>query len=250
MEKLIMTDVTVEKAIQKGLIKLNVSRDNVDIVIKDEGKRGIFGFGQKNAIVELIVKKQEVVEESVIEEIVTDEKIVINDVKEENIIEDETIEVEESYQNNEVSNYQSVSDYLVVVAKEYGADISVSINENSKKLVFDIETEKAGLLIGKHGKIINALQVLAQTLVYQLNERAPMVVVNIGDYRQKREEKLKEVADKTARRVLKTKQSVFLEPLPAFERKIVHARLSKYDNITTHSEGKEPHRYLIVDFEG
>lgn len=247
MEKLIMTDVTVEKAIQKGLMKLNVSQNDVDVVIKDEGKRGIFGFGQKNAIVELIVKKQDViVEEETINVPQDDINIVVNEVQDA----DDIVEVEEAYEDTEDSHYQSISDYLVSVAKEYGADISVSISENSKKLVFDIETEKAGLLIGKHGKIINALQVLAQTLVYQLNERAPMVVVNIGDYRQKREEKLKEVADKTAKRVLKTKQSVFLEPLPAFERKIVHARLSKYDNITTHSEGKEPHRYLIVDFEG
>lgn len=230
MEKLVIVDKTVEQAISKGLIKLNISREEANIVIKDEGKKGIFGFGQKDAMIEISKKNDSV--ENIIEKVVEDDSQPTQKI--------ETV----IRQHNPL--YDDVCQYLVDVSKEYGADVVVNVKETSKKIIFQIETEKAGLLIGKHGKIINSLQVLAQTLVYRDNEKAPMVVVNIGDYRQKREEKLREIADRTARRVLKTKQSVFLEPLPAFERKIVHACLSKYDYITTHSEGKEPYRYLVV----
>ena len=68
-----------------------------------------------------------------------------------------------------------------------------------------------------------------------------------GDYRERRASVLESIADRTADRVIRTKQPVFLEPLPAFERKQIHARLSQNKQITTHSEGKEPHRYLVVE---
>ncbi|MBF0781013.1 MULTISPECIES: RNA-binding cell elongation regulator Jag/EloR [unclassified Granulicatella] len=237
MEKLVIQDKTVEQAISKGLIKLNITKDEANIVVKDEGKKGIFGFGQKDAIIE-ISKKESI--------ILNDVSYVREEVEIERVEEIEKIDVIEHHDNEHSELYQFVCQYLSEVSKEYGADITVQVKETSKKIIFQIETEKAGLLIGKHGKIINALQILAQTLVYRDYEKAPMVVVNIGDYRQKREEKLREIADRTAKRVLKTKQAIFLEPLPAFERKIVHACLSKYEHISTHSEGKEPYRYLVV----
>lgn len=237
MKKLVITDKTVEQAIQKGLIKLNIQREEADIVVKEEGKKGLFGFGHKDAVIEISKK--------IIKKIVIEEASLAEPVKAEPI---EVMQDSEKDINDENNIYMNVCNYLVDVAKTYGADITVTVKETAKKLIFQIETEKAGLLIGKHGKIINALQILAQTVVYRDNEKAPMVVVNIGDYRQKREEKLKDIAHKTARRVLKTKQAVFLEPLPAFERKIVHAHLSRYDNVATHSEGKEPYRYLIVEY--
>ncbi|NEW66536.1 protein jag [Carnobacteriaceae bacterium zg-84] len=244
MESLIITDVTVEKAIQKGLIKLNIKREEATIIVKEEGKKGLFGFGHKDAVIEISKKEVEEVVQPVVEEVVSE--VVEYDPP---FVVEEMVIVKPNQSDESHEDYSKVCDYLVDVARAYGAKIDVTVKEVSKKLVFQIETEKAGLLIGKHGKIINALQILAQTMVYKKNEKAPMVVVNIGDYREKREVKLKDVADRTAKKVLRTKQSVFLEPLPAFERKIIHARLSKYDNITTHSEGNEPYRYLVVDFQ-
>lgn len=251
MEKLTIKDSTVENAIQKGLTQLNTTRDKVDVLIIEEGKKGFFGFGQRDAVVEITLKQENTTPNDKQDIVVSSESIVEN-----NTIED-VIEHKETKKNSQQTNtvtkegsnrFEHVVTYLENITKEYGAfDVSIQVKETSKKIIFQIETSKAGLLIGKHGKIINALQVLTQTMVYREDEKSPMVVVNIGDYRQKREEKLKEIADRTAKRVLKTNQAVFLEELPAFERKIIHARLSKYDNITTHSEGKEPHRYLVVD---
>lgn len=240
MEKLVITDVTVEKAIQKGLMTLNITLDQADIVVKEEGKKGLFGFGQKNAVIELS-KKEEILakqEDSHIE-IVEDSASLKEDDTKRSVISQESKD----------NVYASVAQSLENIAKAYGAQTTVTIKETSKKIIFQLESDRPGLLIGKYGKIINALQVLAQTLVYKVNEKAPMVIVNVDDYREKRELKLKEIADRSAKRVLKTKQPIFLEPLPAFERKIIHAKLSEYDYVTTHSEGKEPYRYLVVEFE-
>lgn len=261
MNTVTLTAPTIELAIEKGLQQFNATREQVLIVVLQEGKKGFLGFGKQEAIVSMTLKPQEDVKETVDKKVesVIENKHVIAEV--EPVVEKaqgttdkvEQLEAEATLVSETASvqdKYQEVVDYLVSVSKEYGADITVSVKETTKKLIFQIETEKAGLLIGKYGKIINALQVLTQTMVYREDEKAPMVVVNIGDYRQKREEKLKEMADRTAKKVLRTRQAVYLEPLPAFERKIVHARISKYEQLVTQSEGKEPHRYLKVEFAG
>lgn len=252
MNTITVSGQTVELAIAEGLKKLNATRDQVLIVVIQEGKKGILGFGKQEALVSITLKPTEVFE--TVEKVVSDVVIETAETIQEEIIEnhleiiEEQKEVEKTIEEKNSEKYQLVIDYLINVSKEYGADITVDVKETTKTLTFQIETERAGLLIGKYGKIINGLQVLVQTLVYRDHEKAPMVVVNIGDYRQKREEKLKEIAERTAKKVIRTRQAVYLEPLPAFERKIVHAHISKYDQLVTQSEGKEPHRYLKVEF--
>lgn len=247
MEKLIITDTTVEKAIQQGLLKLNITIDQVDVIVKEEGKKGIFGFGQKNAVIE-ISKKINIIQKDITlhDNVNKKEQIVQHDLLEKSVVNEDINNINSI---TDETMYHSVAKTLENIAHAYGANTTVSIVESSKKIIFQLHSDKPGLLIGKYGKIINALQVLAQTLVYKVNEKSPMVIVNVDDYREKRELKLKEIADRSAKRVLKTKQPIFLEPLPAFERKIIHARLSEYDYVTTHSEGKEPYRYLVVEFE-
>ena len=81
----------------------------------------------------------------------------------------------------------------------------------------------------------------------QLVEEKLSVVVNVGNYRQKREEVLTRLAQRTAEKVKETGRPVFLEPMPAFERKMIHSALSKDEYIKTHSEGEDPYRYLVVE---
>ena len=138
-------------------------------------------------------------------------------------------------------------EYLEGIAKTYGAEATVTVEARRDRMTFVFDTDKQGLLIGKHGKILNALQVLAQVSVHRFIKGRISVQVDVGDYRQRRSETLQQIAERTARKVLKTKQPVYLEPLPAYERKQIHAALSKNKRISTHSEGKEPHRYLVVE---
>ncbi|UJF15804.1 KH domain-containing protein [Jeotgalibaca sp. MA1X17-3] len=157
------------------------------------------------------------------------------------------IEDDETSLSSRQDAIRHVITYLEDVVEVYGASAKVSVDEKHNLITFNIDTNKAGLVIGKHGKIINSLQTLAQTIFQYHQQRRVAVVVNVGDYRQRRESILQNIADRTAERVLRTKQPIFLEPLPAFERKQIHARLSKDTRISTHSEGKEPHRYLVVE---
>lgn len=253
-----VSDVSVEKAIQKGLRQLGLPQDQVFVEVISEGKKGLFGFGQKNAEVELTpvatMVSEEVVEE-VVEPVVeeaTVETVETVEVPEEDF-EDDDFEEEEGDADYEETVDQLeeaarvTKEYLEGIAKTYGAEATVTVEARRDRMTFVFDTDKQGLLIGKHGKILNALQVLAQVSVHRFIKGRISVQVDVGDYRARRSETLQQIAERTARKVLKTKQPVYLEPLPAYERKQIHAALSKNKRISTHSEGKEPHRYLVVE---
>lgn len=256
-----VSDVSVEKAIQKGLRQLGLPQDQVFVEVISEGKKGLFGFGQKNAEVEL-TPVATMVSEEVVEEVV---EPVVEAVEEATVETVETVEVpEEDFEDDDFeeeegdANYEETVDqleeaarvtkeYLEGIAKTYGAQATVTVEARRDRMTFVFDTDKQGLLIGKHGKILNALQVLAQVSVHRFIKGRISVQVDVGDYRARRSETLQQIAERTARKVLKTKQPVYLEPLPAYERKQIHAALSKNKRISTHSEGKEPHRYLVVE---
>ena len=255
-----VSDVSVEKAIQKGLRQLGLPQDQVFVEIISEGKKGLFGFGQKNAEVELTpvatMVSQEETEEEVLEPVVeTVEETTVEtvEVPEEDFEEDdfEDEEAREADYEETVDQLEEAArvtkEYLEGIAKTYGAEATVTVEARRDRMTFVFDTDKQGLLIGKHGKILNALQVLAQVSVHRFIKGRISVQVDVGDYRQRRSETLQQIAERTARKVLKTKQPVYLEPLPAYERKQIHAALSKNKRISTHSEGKEPHRYLVVE---
>ena len=258
-----VSDVSVEKAIQKGLRQLGLPQDQVFVEIISEGKKGLFGFGQKNAEVELTpvatMVSQEETEEEVLEPVVeaveetTVETVETVEVPEEDFEDDDFEEEEEGDADYEETVDQLeeaarvTKEYLEGIAKTYGAEATVTVEARRDRMTFVFDTDKQGLLIGKHGKILNALQVLAQVSVHRFIKGRISVQVDVGDYRARRSETLQQIAERTARKVLKTKQPVYLEPLPAYERKQIHAALSKNKRISTHSEGKEPHRYLVVE---
>ena len=253
-----VTDTSVEKAIQKGLRQLGLTKEEVVVEVLSEGKKGLFGFGQKDAIVALTpVVKEEVVEEvstpaveKEVEEVVVSEDESFEEEFEDEFEDEEDVEGSENEETT-VDRLEEAAHvtkaYLEGIANTYGAEATVTVEVRRDRMTFVFDTDKQGLLIGKHGKILNALQVLAQVSVHRFVKGRISVQVDVGDYRQRRSETLQQIAERTARKVLKTKQPVYLEPLPAYERKQIHAALSKNKRISTHSEGKEPHRYLVVE---
>ena len=253
-----VTDTSVEKAIQKGLRQLGLTKEEVVVEVLSEGKKGLFGFGQKDAIVALTpVVKEEVVEEvstpaveKAVEEVVVSEDESFEEDFEDDFEDEEDVEGSENEETT-VDRLEEAAHvtkaYLEGIANTYGAEATATVEVRRDRMTFVFDTDKQGLLIGKHGKILNALQVLAQVSVHRFVKGRISVQVDVGDYRARRSETLQQIAERTARKVLKTKQPVYLEPLPAYERKQIHAALSKNKRISTHSEGKEPHRYLVVE---
>ena len=137
--------------------------------------------------------------------------------------------------------------YLTNITNELNAPALVKTERENGMVIFHLDTKKQGILIGKHGKMLNALQYLAQVFIHRVAKNKLSVVVNVGDYRQKRQAILQRLAERTAEKVKRTGRPVFLEPMPAFERKQIHSALSHDDSVKTHSEGDEPYRYLVVE---
>ena len=243
------TGETVDQAIERGLKALNIQKQEAKIEIIKSGKKGFLGFGKQEAevLVEAVQVKEVVVTEEVIEETVESkvEETIIETTKSES-----SKPVTESVELVNLSDDEAVTAlalYLTDITRDLGAPSMVKVSRKKDLITFNLETEKKGQLIGKHGKLINAIQYLAQVYIHRIAKNRLSVVVNVGNYREKRQAILQRLAERTAEKVDRTGRPVFLEPMPAFERKQIHAALSKKDYVKTHSEGEEPYRYLVVE---
>jgi spoIIIJ-associated protein len=109
-----------------------------------------------------------------------------------------------------------------------------------------LDGDNVGLFIGRHGQTIDAVQHLAQRIVFPEGPSPVRVVIDANGYRQRRAEALRGEADDAADQAISTGRSVELDPLPASERRVVHEYLRERDDVETHSEGDEPDRHLVV----
>ena len=107
---------------------------------------------------------------------------------------------------------------------------------------FQLESEKAAFLIGKRGQTLNALQQLSQLVTNKYAEQFKVVRVDVGDYRERREQSLEQFADRMADKAVSTGRKVQLEPMPSYERKVIHNALSNRLDIETYSEGTDPYQ--------
>ncbi len=230
---------TIEAAIQHGLKLLGVTKEQVTIKILDQGKKGFLGIGKKEAQVSLELKEVEQQTTEISQTIVEEEKPA-NEVSP--VTRTQTLE---SLDNEEALKQLAI--YLVEITNQMDAPATVTMSHEDHLIVFQLDTEKQGLLIGKHGKMLNAIQYLAQVFIHRVATNKLSIVVNVGNYREKRQAILQRLAERTAEKVDRTGRPIFLEPMPAFERKQIHAALSKKDYVKTHSEGEEPYRYLVVE---
>lgn len=230
---------TIEAAIQHGLKLLGVTKEQVTIKILDQGKKGFLGIGKKEAQVSLELKEVEQQTTEISQTIVEEEKPA-NEVSP--VTRTQTLE---SLDNEEALKQLAI--YLAEITKQMDAPATVTMSHEDHLIIFQLDTEKQGLLIGKHGKMLNAIQYLAQVFIHRVAKNKLSIVVNVGNYREKRQAILQRLAERTAEKVDRTGRPIFLEPMPAFERKQIHAALSKKDYVKTHSEGEEPYRYLVVE---
>ncbi|PFH82442.1 RNA-binding cell elongation regulator Jag/EloR [Bacillus sp. AFS088145] len=143
-------------------------------------------------------------------------------------------------------------DYLLNIVKSLDETVDVNFELQGTKeqtFLFTVKGDKVALIIGKRGNTLNALQFLVQTFVNRHSKQLVHVVVDAENYRLKRKESLEILAKKTAKTVLKTRKAISLEPMPSFERKIIHHILTDMPNISTKSVGQDPHRQLVIDLK-
>ena len=194
--------------------------------------------GRDQAEVELVGEKQQ-----------TQTEVDTADYSQEESVEDSksTEPTEEEIQSKDQAAIDEVRQYLKDVIFAMGIeDVEVYTSRVNNNVKYDIETENAGLVIGRHGKVLNGLQTLAQNHIHQLAYSKLNVRADAEKYRERRKNTVETLANRTAERVIKTNKTVRLDPMPAHERKQIHRYLNQNPKVKTHSEGREPKRYLVV----
>jgi len=148
--------------------------------------------------------------------------------------------------DEELSPAEALEDLLEEVTDGLGLDASIEIDERDGVLTGRVEASDAGLFIGRHGQTIDAVQHLAQRIVFPEGPSPVRVVIDANGYRERRAETLRGEADDAADDALGSGKPVELAPMPAAERRIVHEYLRERGGVETHSEGDEPERHLVV----
>jgi spoIIIJ-associated protein len=136
---------------------------------------------------------------------------------------------------------------LEEIVDSLGLDVDVRIEQSDGTLTGSVEGEDVGLFIGRRGQTIDAVQHLAQRIVFRGGSPDARVVIDADGYRERRAETLRSIALDAAEESLRSGQAVELDPMPASERRIVHEYLRERGGVETHSEGEEPERYLVVE---
>jgi len=143
---------------------------------------------------------------------------------------------------------ETVKEFLksVFSAMNMEVEIIVKVDENEKVIDVELKGEDMGILIGKRGQTLDSLQYLTNLAVNKHSENYYKVKVDTEDYRKRRKDTLENLAKNIAYKVKRTKRSVALEPMNPFERRVIHSALQNDKFVTTHSEGEEPYRHVVV----
>jgi len=216
---------TTAEAVENGLKQLKVSKDKVEIkVLENEDKRSFFSILTPRVVkVELTLKDGVEIDQNVISK------------------KEEVHATQEQYEEAK----QNIVNFLNDFSKNF-EDIKYEIKQEDEFLSVKINGEDSGKLIGYRGDTLNAMQSIISSIANKNISSKIKVTLDIADYRKKRERVLEELADKVARSVIRTGKTVTLEPMPAYERKIIHSRLQDSERVKTFSKGEEPYRKVVV----
>ena len=230
MDRSIISEVkTTNEAIENGLKKLNVSKNMVDIkVLENEEKRSFFSILSPR-----VVKVQLTIKESAQE---------INPDKKEKKEIELSIEEQEKAKNN-------IEKFLKEFLDKVQKNAKYTIETSKTGINIDIEDENIGFLIGYRGETLYAFQNILTAVASKGIENRVRVILDIEGYKAKRVKALEELAEKLEKTVIKTKKSITLEPMQAYERKIIHTKLQNSDLVETRSIGEEPRRKVVISLK-
>lgn len=273
---------TLDDAITEALIQLGVTSDRLEYEVIEKGSAGFLGIGAKQAVIEawrkeekkeeilkeaepVVEEKPEKKEEKAEERKPEKEKPARHDkkrkekkdsakpVKEK--AEKKAPETEEEAPEKEKQVLAKVEDQTIQAVEQFIKDtlkamdmeveITTSIDEDGA-LCVDMKGEHMGILIGKRGQTLDSLQYLANRVANKHQDGYVRVKLDTENYRERREETLNHLAKNIAHKVKRNRRPVILEPMNPYERRIIHSALQSDPYVTTHSEGEEPYRKVVV----
>ncbi len=239
-----MTGKTVDEALEAALAELKTTRENVDVEILEEAKDGLFGlFGGRKARIKVTFKD------------IQGEEQKIESIKEESA-EPETLvaEGETRQSRNVLSNDESIKiakDFLLKIFASMNIKVVMEkfVNKEDGAVTFKLHGADMGILIGKHGQTLDALQYLTNLVANKNSAERIRIMIDIEDYRERRAHTLTRLAVRLAEKVKRPGDRVVLEPMNPHERKIIHMALQNDNKVNTLSEGEDPYRKVVIELK-
>ena len=254
MEIITVSKKTVEEAITEACIQLGLASTDVEVEVIEKGSAGFLGIGAKQAVIKAW-KKQEKKENK--KEVKKEAKKVVEEPKKEEVKEEaipvveesneEVAETEEKLAEVEPQTKEACEKFLTDVLKTMGMEVTLTseIDEDGS-LSINMEGDNMGILIGKRGQTLDSLQYLTNRVANKMQDGYVRVKLDTENYRQRRKETLENLAKNIAHKVKRNKKAVSLEPMNPYERRIIHSALQGDKYVSTHSEGEEPYRRVVV----
>ena len=257
MNKVTVSAKTVEDALTEASIELGLASTELDYEVIEKGSAGFLGIGAKQAVitawkkVEEKPKKEKKVEKKPEKKVEKVEEKPVEVKEEKKVIEvSEEVEVtekEEKLAEVEPQTKEACEKFLKDVLKSMDMEVTLTseIDEDGA-LSITMEGENMGILIGKRGQTLDSLQYLTNRVANKMQDGYVRVKLDTENYRERRKETLENLAKNIAHKVKRTKRAVSLEPMNPYERRIIHSALQGDKYISTHSEGEEPYRRVVV----
>ena len=253
---------TVDDAITEALIQLGVSSDKLEYEVIEKGSTGFLGIGAKQAVIEARKKHEEekVKEDKPVKDVkpaksakpvkeyketkeAKVEKVVSKEVKAEEKPEKKSSELAKV----EDVTMEAVEKFLKDTLNAMGMEVELTTGiDKDGALSIEMKGDNMGILIGKRGQTLDSLQYLANRVANKHQEGYVRVKLDTENYRARREETLKNLAKNIAYKVKRSRRPVSLEPMNPYERRIIHSALQNNPYVTTHSEGEEPYRKVVI----
>ena len=274
MDYITVTAKTLDDAITDALVQLGVTSDQLDYEVIEKGSAGFLGIGVKQAVIKA---RKKVEEPEVKEEPVKEEKKDTEPVKdhaghtekpakekkhknkhkkEEKPAEVKAEPVKEEKEARKEIQLGKVEDQTIEACEKFVADVMQAMGMEDVKVTSCVDEEGAlsinmegpnmGILIGKRGQTLDSLQYLTNRVANKMQDGYVRVKLDTEDYRRRRKETLENLAKNIAGKVKRTRRTVVLEPMNPYERRIIHSALQSDPAVTTHSEGEEPYRKVVV----
>lgn len=244
---------TIEDAVLEAAMKLATTREHLEYEVIEKGSSGFLGFGAKDAVIKARALDDEEIERAEKKEasVINVKKEVKKEIKKE-VKKSEPVKVEKAEKSKESSKEIvkeiSAESFLKDVFKAMDMVVDIKVVENKEEHTMNIELsgEEMGVLIGKRGQTLDSLQYLVSLVVNKYSDEYIRVKIDTENYRERRKETLENLARNIAYKVKRTRKTVSLEPMNPYERRVIHSALQNDRYVTTHSEGEEPYRRVVV----
>lgn len=246
----------VEEALTNASVTFGVTSDKIEYEVVEKGSSGIFGFASKDAIINAKIKKEKKEnkenkenKEPKVKERIKEEKNIKKEEVSEILNESKAKKSPKKIDENTIEEIKELAtNFITGVCEKMNIEVSIRFfyDEVNNSLNIELSGDDMGTLIGKRGGTLDSLQYLTNLVINRKIKEFIHITIDTEKYRERRKKTLENLAKNVAFKVKRTKKPVSLESMNSYERRVIHSALSNDPVVTTHSEGEDPYRHVVV----